>query len=130
MTGLICETKNYYAPHTFIPYHAFYSVGDAKMVSVSDDAEKFIENTQNDDNYEKWSNNTQANIDGDLGRTAAEGLAARYDEVSEADLSSYSEKQIRNTQAAIDDDRYEDQVEELTEDDWSEKFLAGITGGA
>lgn len=100
------------------------------MVSVSDDATKWLEATANDDNYDKWQGNTQANIDGELGRTAAEGLAARYDDVSEADLSSYDSKQKENTQEALDDNRYEDQVEELSEDDWSESFLAGITGGA
>lgn len=100
------------------------------MVSVSEDADKFIRNTQNSDNYEKWSNNTQANIDGRRGRTAAQGLAARYDEVSENDLSGYDAKQKRETQDAIDEGRYEDQVEELSADDWSENFLAGITGGS
>jgi len=100
------------------------------MVSVEDDAEKFLRNTQTEENYQKWADNTQANIDGDLGMTAAEGLAARYDEVSESDLSGYNEKQVRETQASIDEGRYEDQVEELSAEDWSESFLAGITGGS
>lgn len=100
------------------------------MVSVDQDAEKFLRNTQNSDNYEKWSRNTQANIDGELGQTAAEGLASRYDEVSMSDLSGYDEKQKRETQNSIDNGDYEDQVEELSEDDWSQPFLAGITGGS
>lgn len=100
------------------------------MVSVDEDAQKFIRTTQDDENYAKWQRNTQANIDGDQGKTAAEGLAARYDEVSMSDLSGYESKQIEETQQALDDNRYEDQVEELDAEDWSQPFLAGITGGS
>lgn len=100
------------------------------MVSPSEDAAVWLEETQNSDNYEKWRNNTQANIDGRLGRTAAEGLADRYDGISLSDLSGYANKQERRTQDAIDSNRYEDQVEELEADDWEEPFVAGLTGGA
>ena len=98
---------------------------------VERDADRYVANTYDEDNYEKWGSNALAAANGESGFTSAtEALANRY-KISESDLSNYNDKYVSNTAAAVRDQRYRDGLETFAEEGdadeaWRDRFLNGL----
>ena len=99
--------------------------------TVERDADRFVANTYNEDNYEKWGSNALAAANGESGFTSAtEALSNRYG-ISESDLGNYNEKYVNNTAASVRDQRYRDGLKTFAEEGeadeaWRDRFLNGL----
>lgn len=108
------------------------SSADASEGSALDnDANRFVSNTYNDENYEKWGNNAVMAAMGEGGFTSpGEALQNRYG-LGADEVDGYTSKHQSETSAAVEEGRYEDGLETFaTEDEaddaWAQRFVAGL----
>lgn len=99
--------------------------------TLDEDANRFVDNTYDEDNYDTWATNSELAAQGEDGFTApAEALSNRYG-MDESELSGYTDKHQTRTQEAIDEGAYEDGLQTFaTEDEadnaWAQRFISGL----
>jgi len=99
--------------------------------TLDEDANRFVDKTYNSDNYEKWGSNAMMAANGEGGFTSpGEALQNRYG-LGDDEVDGYTSKHQSETEAAVDEGRYESGLETFaTEDEaddaWASRFVAGI----
>jgi len=97
--------------------------------TLDQDANRFVENTYNEDNYQEWASNSVSAANGEDGFTSpGEALQNRYG-LNDDELDGYTDKHQSNTQEAVDEGRYQSGLETFAEmdeadDAWAQRFIA------
>jgi hypothetical protein len=97
------------------------------------DANRFVDRTYNEDNYQKWADQSEATtgMEGDGGLVSpAEALQNRYG-FGDDEVDSYADLHEEETMAAIEEGRYESGLETFAtegeaDDAWAQRFVSGI----
>jgi hypothetical protein len=99
--------------------------------ALDSDAQRFVEETYNEENYEKWGTNAMMAANGEGGFTSpGEALQNRYG-LGDDEVDGYTSKHQTNTERAVEDGSYEDGLqtfasEDEADDSWASRFVSGI----